>query len=108
MFESSLPKKKKKSTNKLRFFLKIFNNSHYYLFKSIRSAYFLLPQSHWDFLLSFSLTIKCFQSENLMRDTRLALARAMLSPPRLPALCIAFHAGACVTSERASTGLTHA
>jgi len=34
--------------------------------------------------------------------------RAMLSPPRLPALCIAFHAGAYVTSERASTGLTHA
>jgi len=32
----------------------------------------------------------------------------MLSPPRLPALCIAFHAGACATSERASTGLTHA
>ncbi len=25
--------------------------------------------------------------------------RAMLSPPRLPALCIAFHAGACVTSD---------
>ena len=34
--------------------------------------------------------------------------RAMLSPPRLPASCIAFHAGACVTSERASTGFTHA
>jgi len=29
MFESSLPKKKKKSTNKLRFFLKKLNNSHY-------------------------------------------------------------------------------
>lgn len=32
----------------------------------------------------------------------------MLSPPRLPVLCIAFHADACVTSQRASTGLTQA
>lgn len=44
----------------------------------------------------------------LIEYDALCFELAMLSPPRLPVLCIAFHADACVTSQRASTGLTQA